>query len=67
MVKYRNNLPQLSERLFLTDGGLETTLIFPARYLICQSLLLLICCRREFGLPDSLGLLSVLYRVGGAA
>ena len=28
MTKYRNNLPQLSERLFLTDGGLETTLIF---------------------------------------
>jgi len=28
MSKYRNNLPQLSERLFLTDGGLETTLIF---------------------------------------
>jgi S-methylmethionine-dependent homocysteine/selenocysteine methylase len=26
--KYRNNLPQLTERLFLTDGGLETTLIF---------------------------------------
>lgn len=28
MSKYRNNLPQLAERLFLTDGGLETTLIF---------------------------------------
>src|SRR6185436_1009867 len=28
MSKYRNQLPQLSERLFLTDGGLETTLIF---------------------------------------
>ncbi len=28
MSKYRNNLPQLSDRLFLTDGGLETTLIF---------------------------------------
>ena len=35
MAKYRNNLPQLSDRkasgrhrLFLTDGGLETTLIF---------------------------------------
>jgi homocysteine S-methyltransferase len=26
--KYRNNLPQLTEHLFLTDGGLETTLIF---------------------------------------
>src|SRR5262245_43039570 len=28
MPKYRNQLPQLSGRLFLTDGGLETTLIF---------------------------------------
>jgi len=28
MSKYRNNLPQLGDRLFLTDGGLETTLIF---------------------------------------
>ena len=28
MSKYRNNLPQLADRLFLTDGGLETTLIF---------------------------------------
>ena len=28
MSKYRNNLPQLSGGLFLTDGGLETTLIF---------------------------------------
>ena len=27
-AKYRHNLPQLSERLFLTDGGIETTLIF---------------------------------------
>jgi hypothetical protein len=25
---YRNKLPQLSGDLFLTDGGLETTLIF---------------------------------------
>ncbi|HEY8580206.1 MAG TPA: homocysteine methyltransferase, partial [Beijerinckiaceae bacterium] len=25
---YRRNLPQLADRLFLTDGGLETTLIF---------------------------------------
>ena len=23
-----HNLPQLADRLFLTDGGLETTLIF---------------------------------------
>ena len=28
MAKYRNDLPQLSSDLFLTDGGLETTLIF---------------------------------------
>jgi homocysteine S-methyltransferase len=28
MAKYRNSLPQLSGDLFLTDGGLETTLIF---------------------------------------
>ena len=28
MAKYRSNLPQLSGELFLTDGGIETTLIF---------------------------------------
>src|SRR5262245_52211085 len=28
MSKYRNALPQMSGGLFLTDGGLETTLIF---------------------------------------
>ena len=28
MSKYRDHLPQLADRLFLTDGGLETTLIF---------------------------------------
>ncbi|MFD2261508.1 homocysteine S-methyltransferase family protein [Lacibacterium aquatile] len=28
MAKYRNALPQLTDKLFLTDGGLETTLIF---------------------------------------
>lgn len=28
MTKYRNNLPQLAGDLFLTDGGIETTLIF---------------------------------------
>ena len=28
MTKYRNSLPQLSDRVFLTDGGIETTLIF---------------------------------------
>jgi S-methylmethionine-dependent homocysteine/selenocysteine methylase len=28
MPKYRKSLPLLSDRMFLTDGGLETTLIF---------------------------------------
>lgn len=28
MSKYRNQLPQLQDKLFITDGGLETTLIF---------------------------------------
>ena len=28
MVKYRNRLPQLAGGPFLTDGGLETTLVF---------------------------------------
>ncbi|GAB3538181.1 homocysteine S-methyltransferase family protein [Noviherbaspirillum agri] len=28
MSQYRQRLPQLSDRLFITDGGLETTLIF---------------------------------------
>lgn len=28
MAQYRHNLPQLSSDLFLTDGGIETTLIF---------------------------------------
>jgi homocysteine S-methyltransferase len=28
MSKYRNHLPQLKDQLFMTDGGLETTLIF---------------------------------------
>lgn len=28
MSKYRNRLPQLKNRLFMSDGGLETTLIF---------------------------------------
>lgn len=28
MSKYRRCLPQLGDRLFLTDGGLETTLVF---------------------------------------
>ncbi len=28
VAKYRGRLPQLSDRIFLTDGGIETTLIF---------------------------------------
>ena len=28
MAHYRANLPQLSSDLFITDGGIETTLIF---------------------------------------
>jgi S-methylmethionine-dependent homocysteine/selenocysteine methylase len=28
MTKYRDQLPQLSDAIFLTDGGIETTLIF---------------------------------------
>lgn len=28
MARYRHALPQLSDKLFLTDGGLETTLVF---------------------------------------
>jgi S-methylmethionine-dependent homocysteine/selenocysteine methylase len=28
MSKYRSHLPQLGKKVFLTDGGLETTLIF---------------------------------------
>ena len=28
MARYRNALPQLKGDLFLTDGGIETTLIF---------------------------------------
>lgn len=28
MAKYRDNLPLLSDELFITDGGLETTLVF---------------------------------------
>ena len=31
MTKYRHNLPQLRDQLFLSDGGLETTLIFHQR------------------------------------
>ena len=32
MSKYRNRLPQLHNALFLTDGGLETTLVFHDRW-----------------------------------
>ncbi len=28
MPKYRNNLPQLSNDIFISDAGLETTLVF---------------------------------------
>ncbi len=28
MAKYRTSLPQLTESTFMTDGGMETTLIF---------------------------------------
>lgn len=28
MAKYRHQLPQLSQKIFVTDGGMETTLIF---------------------------------------
>ena len=28
MTQYRNNLPQLSGDLFITDGGIETTMVF---------------------------------------
>lgn len=28
MSKYRKQLPQLGDRLFVTDGGLETTLVY---------------------------------------
>ncbi len=28
MAKYRHDLPQLKDKVFLTDGGLETTLVF---------------------------------------
>ena len=30
MAKYRQHLPQLQGDLFLTDGGIETTLMFHA-------------------------------------
>ena len=37
MSKYRNNLPQLSDALFITDGGLETALIFHHGYELPES------------------------------
>jgi S-methylmethionine-dependent homocysteine/selenocysteine methylase len=36
MAKYRNGLPQLTDRVFLTDSGLETTLIFRDGYELNQ-------------------------------
>ncbi len=36
MAKYRNGLPQLADRVFLTDSGLETTLIFRDGYELNQ-------------------------------
>ena len=36
MSLYRNNLPQLADRLFLTDSGLETMLIFHEGYELNQ-------------------------------
>jgi S-methylmethionine-dependent homocysteine/selenocysteine methylase len=36
MAKYRNGLPQLADRVFLTDSGLETTLIFREGYELNQ-------------------------------
>ena len=36
MSKHRNQLPQLSPRTYLTDGGLETTLIFHDGYELPQ-------------------------------
>lgn len=32
MITYRHHLPQLSDKWFITDGGLETTLIFEKGY-----------------------------------
>ena len=29
--RYRNNLPQLGEEFFLTDGGMETDFVFSSR------------------------------------
>lgn len=31
MAKYRAHLPQLGDKIFLTDGGLETCVIFHER------------------------------------
>ena len=28
MAKYRHRLPQIGDKMFLTDAGIETTLIF---------------------------------------
>jgi len=34
LAKYRAALPQTGDRLFMTDGGLETTLIFHERVVL---------------------------------
>src|SRR5688500_1910680 len=43
IAKYRQNLPQLADDIFLTDGGLETSLIyrqgFPLPYFAAFALL----------------------------
>ena len=38
MARYRSNLPQLGGDVFLTDGGIITTLIFPKDSLYRSSL-----------------------------
>jgi hypothetical protein len=34
MSKYRRSLPQSHDAIFITDGGLETTLIYSEEFLI---------------------------------
>ena len=36
MTKYRQNLPQLADKLFITDGGLETVLVFQEQIEIAE-------------------------------
>ena len=55
-MKYRHHLPQLEGELFLTDGGIETTLIFHeglelpafAAFDLRRHILLHRGCRRDF-------------------